>query len=66
MVSTASISVRSLDHAGIYDALVYVGERAAHRLVAKLDLLPNHGPTGELHGEQRPDDSARRKLYDQA
>ena len=32
LVSTASISVRALDHAGIYAALEHVGERAADRL----------------------------------
>ena len=39
LVSTASISVRALDHAGIFGALEHVGEQAADRLVAKLDLL---------------------------
>jgi len=66
LVSTASISVHALDHAGIYDALEHVGERAADRLAAKLDLLENkrlsHGARPELHS----DDPARRRTYDEA
>lgn len=66
LVSTASISVRALDHSGIYEALEHVGVRAADRLVAKLDLLQKHNLAGTLEPDIRSDDPARRKLYDEA
>ena len=66
LVATASISVHALDHAGIYDALEHVGERAADRLVAKLDLLQNQNLAGRLEPNIQSDDPARRRLYDEA
>ena len=66
LVSTASISVRALDHAGIYDAFEHVGERAADRLVAKLDLLQNHNLAGNLKPNIQSNDPERHKLYDEA
>ncbi len=66
LVSTASISVRALDHAGIFGALEHVGEQAADRLVAKLDLLrdpklrPGDGSGAPLG------DGERRRVYDEA
>jgi hypothetical protein len=66
LVSTASISVRGLDHAGIYDALVHVGERAADRLTAKLDLLNERPDTGTLARGTPSDDPARRSAYERA
>lgn len=39
LVSTASITVRGLDHAGIFGALQHVGVQAADRLASKFDLL---------------------------
>ncbi len=70
LVSTASISVRGLDHAGIYDALEHVGELAADRLAAKLDYLGS-GLGGAKRPGTRPDkvpadDPARRRAYDDA
>ncbi len=66
LVSTASISVRALDHAGIYNALEHVGRRAADRLVAKLDLLHDQVLAGSVGPDTRSDDPARRKRYDEA
>lgn len=66
LVSTASISVRALDHAGIYAALEHVGERAADRLAAKLDLLRNARLADDVGLEPRSDDPARRRIYDEA
>jgi tetratricopeptide (TPR) repeat protein len=66
LVSTASISVHGLDHAGIYDALEHVGERAADRLAAKLDLLQNTRRADGAGPEIPKDDPARRQTYDQA
>jgi len=66
LVSTASISVRALDHAGIYDALEHVGKRAADRLAAKLDLLQNPRHAGAILPHTRSDDPARRRTYDAA
>jgi hypothetical protein len=66
LVSTASISVHALDHAGIYDALEHVGERAADRLAAKLDLLQNARFSGGTRPDMRSDDPARRRSYDEA
>jgi hypothetical protein len=66
LVSTASISVHGLDHAGIYDALEHVGERAADRLAAKLDLLQSTNPAGHIRPDMRKDDPARRRTYDKA
>ena len=65
LVSTASISVRALDHAGIYAALEHVGEQAADRLAAKLDLLRN-ARLADVGLETRRDDPARRRIYDEA
>lgn len=39
LVANATLSVRGLDHAGLYRAFRHVGSEAAERLVAKLDLL---------------------------
>ena len=66
LVSTASISVHALDHAGIYDALEHVGERAADRLAAKLDLLQNIGRASGIRPDAGGDDPARRRTYDEA
>jgi hypothetical protein len=66
LVTTASISVRALDHAGIYAALEHVGVRAADRLVAKLDLLQNQNLVARLEPDIESNDPARRKLYDEA
>lgn len=66
LVSTASISVHGLDHAGIYDALEHVGERAADRLAAKLDLLRSTNRAGRIRPDIRKDDPARRRTYDKA
>ena len=66
LVSTASISVRALDHAGIYNALEHVGLRAADRLVAKLDLLQDHDLAQSVASGSQSDDPARRKRYDEA
>lgn len=66
LVSTASISVHALDHAGIYDALEHVGERAADRLAAKLDLLQNAQLMDGIRPDRRSDDPARRRTYDEA
>lgn len=66
LISTASISVRALDHAGIYDALVHVGERAADRLVAKLDLLQDRALSPGGRKSTPRSDPARRKDYDRA
>ncbi len=66
LVSTASISVHGLDHAGIYNALEHVGERAADRLAAKLDLLQNTRRDRGIRPDIRKDDPARRRTYDEA
>jgi hypothetical protein len=66
LVSTASISVHALDHAGIYDALEHVGERAADRLAAKLDLLQHTRMTDAIRPAVPSDDPARRQVYDKA
>ena len=66
LVSTASISVHDLDHAGIYDALEHVGERAADRMAAKLDLLQSTGLSSGVRPDMRSDDPARRRTYDKA
>ena len=66
LVSTASISVRALDHAGIYDALEHVGVQAADRLVAKLDLLRTGSVAGAIASQTHSDDPARRRLYEAA
>ena len=66
LVSTASISVRNLDHAGIYGAFEHVGARAADRLVAKLDLLRDASLGDVARPGGRTDDPARRRAYDAA
>jgi hypothetical protein len=66
LVSTASISVRALDHAGIYAALEHVGERAADRLAAKLDLLRDGRFARNGGLDTQHDDPERRRTYDGA
>jgi len=66
LLSTASISVRKLDHAGIYAAFEHVGTRAADRLVAKLDLLRDAFLGDVARPSGRSDDPARRQAYDAA
>ncbi len=44
----------------------HVGERAADRLAAKLDLLQSTNPAGHIRPDMRKDDPARRRTYDKA
>lgn len=63
LVSTATISVRGLDHAGIYGAFRHVGHEAADRLAAKLELqraLP------AALADRSLDDPERRTRFDAA
>jgi len=66
LVSTASISVRGLDHAGIHAAFEHVGELAADRLAAKLDFLRGNDGSAGLRPNRASDDPARRRIYDEA
>jgi tetratricopeptide (TPR) repeat protein len=66
LVSTASISVHGLDHGGIYDAFEHVGEQAADRLVAKLNLLEAARQGRGIRADARVDDPERRKTYEAA
>jgi hypothetical protein len=66
LLSTASISVRNLDHAGIYGAFEHVGARAADRLVAKLDLLRDAFLGDVARPSGATDDPTRRQAYDAA
>lgn len=59
LVSTASISVRRLDHAGIYAAFQHVGEQAADRLVAKLSLIEPGAPAARAPVASDPERRAR-------
>ena len=70
-VATSSISVRQLDHQGIYKAFEHIGRTAGERMNNKIQALviapqPPLSASSQATGQSEVDNSQLRALYDKA